>query len=106
MKFVHSRFTALAAVLLICQGCVSTPSRQAAAVKELDTRQVANCTLISTIVGRSLFGGVGSAGAANAIVDAKEQASGLGANVIVVQQVDNGSVYATGSATAKAYRCN
>ena len=93
-------------VLLVCQGCASTPSHQAAAVKEADARQVAKCTLISTIVGKSLIGGVGSTGATNAIVDAKEQASGLGATHVVILSVDSGSMYSTGTATAKAYKCN
>ena len=93
-------------VLLACQGCATTPSYHAAAVKEADARQVAKCTLISTIVGKSLIGGIGSTGAANAITDAKEQASGLGATHVVIQSVDSGSMYATATATAKAYKCN
>ena len=101
-----NRLLTVASIALLAQGCANSPSREAAAVKELDARQVANCTLLSTIVGRSLVGGVGSVGATNAIIDAKEQASGLGANVVVIQQVDNGSVYSTASATAKAYKCN
>jgi hypothetical protein len=94
------------ALMVICQGCATAPSRHAAAVKEVDARQVANCTLISTIVGRSLIGGVGSIGAENAVVDVKEQASGLGATHVVIQSVDGGSMYAPGTATAKAYKCN
>ena len=101
-----NNFLIAAAVSFVCVGCTSTPSRHAAAVKEADARQVSNCTLISSIAGKSLIGGVGETGATNAIVDAKEQAAGLGANVIVIQQVDPGSMYATGTATAKAYKCN
>jgi hypothetical protein len=93
------------AVLVIGQGCANTPSRYAAAVKEVDPRQVAHCTLISTITGRSLIGG-GSVGATNAIVDVKEQASGLGATHVVMQSTDDGSMYSPATATAKAYRCN
>jgi Domain of unknown function (DUF4156) len=101
-----NRILAAITVLLICQGCASTPSSQAAAVKEVDAKQVANCALISTIVGKSLIGGVVSTGGTNAIVDAKEQAAGLGANTIVILTVDSGGMYSTGTATAKAYRCN
>lgn len=92
--------------VLACQGCATAPSYQAAAIKEADARQVAKCTLISTVVGRSLIGGVGSTGATNAITDAKEQASGLGATHVVLLSVDSGSIYATATATARAYRCN
>jgi len=93
-------------VLLVCHGCANTPSRQAAAIKEMDARAVANCALISTIHGKSLLGGAASTSAANAVVDVKEQAAGLGANVIVMQRVDNGDMYTPASATAKAYKCN
>jgi hypothetical protein len=93
-------------VLLVCQGCANTPSRQAAAVKEVDARAVANCALISTIHGKSLLGGAASTSAANAVVDVKEQAAGLGANVVVMQRVDTGDMYTPASATAKAYKCN
>ena len=93
-------------VLLVCQGCANTPSRQAAAVKEVDARAVANCALISTIHGKSLLGGAASTSAANAVVDVKEQAAGLGANVVVMQRVDSGDMYSPASATAKAYKCN
>jgi hypothetical protein len=94
------------AALLICQGCANTPSRQAAAVREMDTRAVANCALISTIHGKSLLGGAATNSATNALVDVKEQAAGLGANVVVMQNVDNGSMYVPATATGKAYRCN
>jgi photosystem II stability/assembly factor-like uncharacterized protein len=93
-------------ILLLCQGCATTPSSQAAAVHEVDASQVAKCTLISTIAGKSLVGGFGTVGATNAVVDAKEQAAGLGANTIVIMSVDGGSMRAPGTATAKAYRCN
>ena len=65
--------------LLLCQGCATNPSTQAAAIKEVTARQVMNCTLISTITGKSLIGGVGATSASNALIDVKEQASGLGA---------------------------
>ncbi len=100
-----NKLLTLAAVLVIGQGCASTPSRYAAAVKEVDARQVANCTLISTVTGRSLIGG-SSVAATNAIVDVKEQASGLGATHVVMQNVDEGSMYSPATATAKAYKCN
>jgi phosphoheptose isomerase len=96
----------IVAALLLCQACANTPSRHAAAVREADARQVTNCTLLSSITGRSLFGGVGTTGSANAIVDAKEQASGLGGNVIVLQGVDDGSMTVPATAAARAYRCN
>jgi len=35
--------------LVLCQGCATNPSTQAAAIKEVTARQVMNCTLISTI---------------------------------------------------------
>ena len=47
-----------------------------------------------------------STSAANALIDAKEQAAGLGANVVVIQRVDGGSMYTPATATVKAYRCN
>ena len=90
----------------MCQGCASNPSTQAAAIKEVAARQVTNCTLISTITGKSLIGGMGATGATNALVDAREQASGLGATHIVVQSVDEGSMSAPGIAKVKAYKCN
>jgi hypothetical protein len=93
-------------VLLVCHGCANTPSRQAAAVREMDARAVANCALISTIYGKSLLGGATSNSAANAVVDVKEQAAGLGANVVVMQRMDSGDMYTPASAIAKAYRCN
>ena len=92
--------------LLLCQGCATNPSTQAAAIKEVTARQVTNCTLISTITGKSLIGGVGATSASNALIDVKEQASGLGATHIVVQSVDEGSMSTPGVARAKAYRCN
>ena len=92
--------------LLLCQGCATNPSTQAAAIKEVAARQVTNCTLISTISGKSLIGGVSATSAANALVDAKEQASGLGATHIVVQGVDEGTMYTPGTARVKAYKCN
>ncbi len=92
--------------LLLCQGCATNPSTQAAAIKEVAARQVTNCTLISTITGKSLIGGMGATGATNALVDAKEQASGLGATHIVVQNVEEGSMSTPGIARVKAYKCN
>ena len=93
-------------VLVVCHGCANTPSRQAAAVKEVDARAVANCALISTIHGKSLLAGSASTSAANAVVDMKEQAAGLGANVVVILRVDIGDMYTPASAIAKAYKCN
>jgi len=92
--------------LVLCQGCASNPSTQAAAIKEVTARQVMNCTLISTITGKSVMGSVGGTGGANALIDVKEQASGLGATHIVVQSVDEGSMSTPGIARAKAYKCN
>ena len=92
--------------LVLCQGCATNPSTQAAAIKEVTARQVTNCTLISTITGKSLIGGVGATSASNALIDVKEQASGLGATHIVVQSVDEGSMPTPGIAKAKAYKCN
>lgn len=92
--------------LVLCQGCATNQSTQAAAIKEVAARQVTNCTLISTITGKSLVGGVGATGAANALVDAREQAAGLGATHVVVQSVDEGSMYTPGIAKVKAYKCN
>jgi len=62
--------------------------------------------LISTITGKSLIGGVGATSASNALIDVKEQASGLGATHIVVQSVDEGSMSTPGVARARAYKCN
>jgi len=104
--FAVAKLLTLVAVLVMGQGCANTPSRYATAVKDADARQVANCTLISTITGRSLIGGVGSVGATNAVVDVKEQASGLGATHVVMQGVSEGSMYSPATATAKAYKCN
>ena len=101
-----NRLLTAATALLLCQGCVTNPSTQAAAIKEVAARQVTNCTLISTITGRSLIGGVGPAGATSALVDAKDQASGLGATHVVVQSMDEGSMSTPGTAKVKAYRCN
>jgi hypothetical protein len=101
-----NKILAIAVASLICQGCASIPSRQASAVKEADARQVANCALISNIVGRSLVGGMGATGEANALVDAKEQASGLGATHIVVQGVDAGTAYKPATVSVRAYKCN
>ena len=92
--------------LLLCQGCATNPSTQAAAIQEVSARQVMNCTLISTITGKSLIGGAGATSASNALIDVKEQASGLGATHIVVQSVDEGSMSTPGVARAKAYKCN
>ena len=100
------RLSVTLTLVLLCQGCASVPSSQAAAVREADAKQVTQCALISTIRGKSLLSGGVSTSAANALVDAKEQAAGLGANVIVIQRVDGGSTYAPASATVKAYRCN
>jgi hypothetical protein len=100
------RMSAAAALVLLCQGCVSAPSSQAAAVREVDAKQVTQCALISTIRGKSLLNGGVSASAPNALIDAKEQAAGLGANVVVVQSVDGGTMYTPATATVKAYRCN
>ena len=101
-----NRLLSAIAALLLCQGCATNPSTHAAAIKEVAARQVTNCTLISTITGKSLIGGAGTMGATNALVDAKEQASGLGATHIVVQSVDDGSMSTPGTARVKAYRCN
>ena len=92
--------------LFICQGCATNPSSQAAAIKEATARQVTDCALISSITGKSLLGGGTTAAATNALVDAKEQASGLGATHIVVQSVDGGSLSTPGTAKVKAYKCN
>ena len=97
---------AAALVLLICHGCANTPSRQAATLKEATARDVARCALISTVVGKSLMGGAAATSANNAIVDAKEQAAGLGANTVVLEKMDGGDTYAPATATLKAYRCN
>ena len=101
-----NRLLCTIAGLLLCQGCATNPSTQEAAIKEVTARQVMNCTLISTITGKSLIGGVGATSASNALIDVKEQASGLGATHIVVQSVDEGSMSTPGVARAKAYRCN
>ena len=101
-----NKLSAAAILALLCQGCVNNPSTQAAAVREADASQVGKCALISNITGKSLLaGGVATSGA-NALIDAKEQAAGLGANVVVVQGVDGGSMYAPATARVKAYRCN
>jgi hypothetical protein len=92
--------------LLVCQGCAAPQSRYAATVKEVDAREVANCALLSTVLGRSLMVGVGSIGVTNAINDAKDNAAGLGANRIVVVSTDSGNAYTPGTATVKAYKCN
>ena len=101
-----NRLLSAIAGLLLCQGCATNPSTQAAAIKEVAARQVTNCTLISTITGRSLIGGMGATGATNALIDAREQASGLGATHIVVQSVDEGNMSTPGTARVKAYKCN
>jgi hypothetical protein len=100
------RLSATVALALLCQGCVNNPSTQAAAVREVDASQVSKCALISNITGKSLLAGGVSTSAANALLDAKEQAAGLGANVVVIQGVDGGSMYAPATARVKAYRCN
>ena len=98
----------LAAVLalLLCHGCAAPQSRYAATVKEVDNREVANCALLSTVVGRSSMVSLGSIGATNAINDAKDNAAGLGANRIVVVSTYDGNAYTPGTATVKAYKCN
>ena len=100
------RLLATAALVLLCQGCANMPSTQAAAVKEVDATQVGKCALISNITGKSLLAGGVATSASNAMTDAKEQAAGLGANVVVVQGVDGGSMYTPATAKVKAYRCN
>jgi hypothetical protein len=72
----------------------------------VDAKDVSRCALISNVRGKSLLTGGTSTNAANALVDAKEQAAGLGANVIVIQNVDPGTAYTTALAAVKAYRCN
>ena len=101
-----NRLLATAALVLLCQGCANNPSTQAAAVREVDGAQVGKCALISNITGKSLLAGGVATSAANAMIDAKEQAAGLGANVVVIQSVDGGSMYAPATARVKAYRCN
>ena len=101
-----NRLLSAIAGLLLCQACATNPSPHAAAIKEVAARQVTNCTLISTITGKSVMGGMGATGATNALIDAKEQASGLGATHIVVQSVDEGSMSTPGIARVKAYKCN
>jgi len=100
------RLLATAALVLLCQGCANMPSTQAAAVREVDATQVGKCALISNITGKSLLAGGVATSASNAMTDAKEQAAGLGANVVVVQGVDGGSMYTPATAKVKAYRCN
>jgi hypothetical protein len=102
---MDSRFAAVL-LLVLCQGCVNNPTSQAAAVREMDASQVGKCALISNIVGKSLLSGGVATSAANAMIDAKEQAAGLGANVIVLQGKDPGSAYAPAMVRVKAYRCN
>jgi hypothetical protein len=100
------RLLATAALVLLCQACANTPSTQAASVREVDASQVGKCALISNITGKSLLAGGVATSASNAMTDAKEQAAGLGANVVVIQGVDGGSMYAPATARVKAYRCN
>jgi hypothetical protein len=100
------RLLATAALVLLCQGCANNPSTQAAAVRVVDATQVGKCALISNITGKSLLAGGVATSASNAMTDAKEQAAGLGANVVVVQGVDGGSMYTPAIARVKAYRCN
>lgn len=100
------RCLAAVVLLLICQGCAAPQSRYAATVKEVDASQVEKCTLLSTVLGRSLMVGVGAIGVTNAINDAKDNAAGLGANRIVIVSTDSGNAYTPGTATVKAYKCN
>ena len=101
-----NRLLAAAALAILCQACANSPSTQAAAVREVDASQVGKCALISNVTGKSLLAGGVATSAANAMTDAKEQAAGLGANVVVIQGVDGGSMYAPATARVKAYRCN
>ena len=101
-----NRLFAIAALSLFGQGCANIPSTQAAAVREMDASQVGKCALISNITGKSLLAGGAATSPVNAMTDAKEQAAGLGANVVVVQSVDGGSMYTPATARVKAYRCN
>jgi hypothetical protein len=87
-------------------GCASVPSPQASRVKEADDRMVANCELLGTIVGSSLIGGVVDTGAINSMVSVKEQAAAQGATHVVFSGIDGGNQFATGRATARAYRCH
>jgi hypothetical protein len=98
--------SALAVLALLVAGCANNPSTQAAAVREVDATQVGKCALISNITGKSLLAGGVATSAVNAMTDAKEQAAGLGANVVVIQSLDGGSMYAPATAKVKAYRCN
>jgi hypothetical protein len=87
-------------------GCAATPTPQAAAVAEADQARVATCELLETVLGKSLIGGsVFTTGGTNAMVEARERAAAMGATHIVFGSVDSGSMYSTGSATARAYRC-
>jgi len=84
-------------------GCATSPSRDAAKVKEADERMVASCQFLGSVQGSSGWGGLAaSTGTQNARNEAQEQAARLGATHVVWAAAAGGFAP---SAAGRAYRC-
>ena len=96
----------LVAAALMTAGCASTPSPQAAKVRNGDPATInRDCKLLGTVEGRSFFGGSETARGDEAMNAARQKAAAMGATDIIFLDVDTSGMLNTGHAKARAYRC-
>ena len=92
--------TAVAVLLLAQSGPVQSSDR----VVDADAAQVAHCTFVEDVDGRSVFGErLAQAGIAKAKEDARNQAAKAGATHVVWGKVSSTDIT---TVAGKAYRCN
>ena len=93
--------------LAACASTGSAPSAAARSVSEGDPTVLnRDCKLLGTVSGRSLFGGGDEARVQNAMNDAREKASAIGATHVVFLAADTKGILNRGNASARAYRCD
>jgi len=93
--------------LAACASTGSAPSAAARGVRDGDPSVLnRDCKLLGTVSGRSLFGGGDEARVQNAMNDAREKASAMGATHVVFLEADTKGIMSRGNASARAYRCD
>ncbi len=96
----------IAGILVSISSCASTPSPSAANIKEADSKMVEKCQFVGSVFGNSMLGvAVAGTSANNAITDAKEKASKIGATHIVVETMKAADLNGGSQATVRAYKC-
>ena len=92
--------------VLLSSGCATVLSQRAAMVRDADDKMVSSCEFVGNVTGTSAMTGVVKhIGLSNAVNEARENASSMGATH-VLWSLQEGAYWSGGSAAGKAYRCN